>query len=374
MTEITGIRTDVTNQKYPPEPRSNCAPHPSPSHILPYTRRILDRWTERIRTSGLPGNDLVADYLHDKYIKNLSFHTINHSGGTILAFMRFLDRQGSSLLTLTRREIGAFVEYEQDRGLKVVSIIAHLRAIYAFVAYLVRQEVLPPEIMNPKVRMQEPDALPKAIPDEDIKSIFKAVTNVRDRALLMLLYRTGMRIGELLQVKVDDIILPNQTILLYVGSKNYEGREVYFSSDAEQALKDWLRTRDATKRYLFYGRSDKPLSYVSAWTAMRKALERAGLLDKGYSLHHLRHTFATEMINHGMRVEVLQQILGHQDIEMTMRYARLSNQRIEEDYYRAMSIIHGGGGSDEPYRRSTALQKVFEEKKLLKSHKKKLSE
>ena len=374
MTEITGIRTDVTNQKYPPEPRSNCAPHPSPSHTLPYTRRILDRWTERIRTSGLPGNDLVADYLHDKYIKNLSFHTINHSGGTILAFMRFLDRQGSSLLTLTRREIGAFVEYEQDRGLKVVSIIAHLRAIYAFVAYLVRQEVLPPEIMNPKVRMQEPDALPKAIPDEDIKSIFKAVTNVRDRALLMLLYRTGMRIGELLQVKVDDIILPNQTILLYVGSKNYEGREVYFSSDAEQALKDWLRTRDATKRYLFYGRSDKPLSYVSAWTAMRKALERAGLLDKGYSLHHLRHTFATEMINHGMRVEVLQKILGHQDIEMTMRYARLSNQRIEEDYYRAMSIIHGGGGSDEPYRRSTALQKVFEEKKLLKSHKKKLSE
>jgi site-specific recombinase XerD len=374
MTEITGIRTDVTNQKYPPEPRPNSAPHPSPSHALPYTRRILDRWTERIRTSGLPGNDLVAEYLHDKYIKNLSFHTIDHSGGTILAFMRFLDRQGSSLLTLTRREIGAFVEYEQDRGLKVVSIIAHLRAIYAFVAYLVRQEVLPPEIMNPKVRMQEPDALPKAIPDEDIKSIFNTVTSVRDRALLMLLYRTGMRIGELLQVKVDDIILPNQTILLYVGSKNYEGREVYYSSDAEQALKDWLRTRDATKRYLFYGRSDRPLSYVSAWTAMRNALKRAGLLDKGYSLHNLRHTFATEMINHGMRVEVLQQILGHQDIEMTMRYARLSNKRIEEDYYRAMSIIHGGGGSDEPYRRSTALQKVFEEKKLLKSHKKKLSE
>jgi site-specific recombinase XerD len=275
---------------------------------------------------------------------------------------------------LTRRDIGAFVEYEQDKGLKVVSIISHLRAIYAFVAYVVRQEVLPPEIMNPKVRMQEPDALPKAIPDEDIKALFAAVHSARDRALLLLLYRTGMRIGELLQVKVDDIILPEQTILLYVGSKNYEGREVYYSSDAEQALKDWLRTRDATKRYLFYGRSDKPLSYGSAWTVMRKALERAGLSDKGYSLHNLRHTFATEMINHGMRVEVLQQILGHQDIEMTMRYARLSNKRIEEDYYRAMRIITGGGESDEPYRVSTALQKVFEEKKLHQSHKKKLSE
>ena len=373
MTETTGIRSGVTNQHSHPGPRSRSAPQPSTSHALPYKRRILNRWTDRITTSGFPGTDLVTEYLHEKYIKNLSFHTIDHSGGTILGFLRFLDTQGSSLLTLTRRDIGAFVEYEQDKGLKVGSIISHLRVIYAFVAYLVRQKLIDPEVIQHKVRMQEPDALPKAIPYEDIESIFNALTSVRDRALFMLLYRTGMRIGELLQVKVEDIILPDQTILLYVGSKNYKGREVYYSSDAEQALKQWLRTRDKTKRYLFYGRSDKALSYVSAWSAMRKGLERAGLLDKGYSLHSLRHTFATEMINNGMRVEVLQKILGHQDIEMTMRYARLSNQRIAEDYYRAMSIIHGGG-PDEPDRVSTALQKVFEEKKLLKSHKKKLSE
>jgi integrase/recombinase XerD len=341
---------------------------------LPYKRRILDRWTERIKASSLPGTNLVTDYLHEKYIKNLSVRTIDNSGGTILPFLRFLDREESSILTLTRRDISAFVEYEQDKGLKVVSIILHLRVIYAFVAYLVKKEVILPEIIYPKVRMQEPDALPKAIPYEDIERILDAVASVRDRALLMLLYRTGVRIGELLEVKVEDIILHDQKILLYIGSKNYEGREVYYSSDAEQALKQWLRTRDKTKRYLFYGRSDRPLSYVAAWQAMRKALERAGLLDKGYSLHNLRHTFATEMINNGMRVEVLQQILGHQDIEMTMRYARLSNRRIEEDYYRAMAIIKRGGESDEPYRVSTALQKVFEEKKLLRSHKKKLPE
>ena len=259
MTELTGKRTDVTNQNYHPEPRSRSASQPSTPGPLPYKRRILDRWTERIRASDLPGNDLVADYLHEKYIKNLSYHTIDHSGGTILAFLRFLDTRGSSLLTLTRRDIGAFVEYEQDKGLKVVSIISHLRAIYALVAYLARQQLIDPELIHHKVRMQEPDALPKAIPDEDIKSLFNAVGSIRDRALLLLLYRTGMRIGELLQVKVDDIILSEQTILLYVGSKNYEGREVYYSSDAEQALKDWLRTRDPTTRYLFYGRSDKPL-------------------------------------------------------------------------------------------------------------------
>jgi integrase/recombinase XerD len=374
MTETAGIRQDVTNPDYHSTTQLSQSPLPLISGTLPYKRRVLDRWTDRIKASGLPGSDIVADYLHEKYIKNLSFHTIDHSGGTILSFLRFLDNQRSSIFTLTGRDISAFVEYEQDKGLKVVSIISHLRVIYAFVAYLVRQKQIDPEVIKHKVRMQEPDALPKAIPYEDIEPIFKAFTSVRDRALFMLLYRTGMRIGELLEVKLEDIILHDQKILLYVGSKNYEGREVYYSSDAEQALKHWLRTRDKTKRYLFYGRSDKPLSYGAAWQAMRKALERAGLSDKGYSLHNLRHTFATEMINNGMRVEVLQQILGHQDIEMTLRYARLSDKRIEEDYYRAMSIIQRGGASDEPYRVSTALQKVFEEKKLLKPHKKKLSE
>jgi site-specific recombinase XerD len=312
--------------------------------------------------------------LHGKYIKNLSYHTIDHAGGVILAFMNFLDKEGSTILALTRNDISAFVEDKQDKGLKPVSIISHLRVVYAFIMYLVDQEIVAPKVMKPKIRIQEPDALPKAIPKEDIVRILDAVATVRDRALIMLLLRTGMRIGELLEVKVDDILLHDQKILLYVGSKNYEGREVYYSTDAEQALKHWLRLRDKTKRYLFYGRSDKPLSYVAAWNAMRKTLERADLLDKGYSPHSLRHTFATEMINSGMRVEVLQQILGHQDIEMTLRYARLSDQRKGEDYYRAMAVIQRGGAADEPYRVSTALQKVFEEKKLLKPHKKKLSE
>jgi len=374
MPETRGIHQDERTPDYH-QPAASHVGFPRPaSGTLPHKRKILDRWTTRIRASDLPGHQLATAYLHGKYIKNLSFHTIDHAGGVILAFMQFLNKKGSSLLALTRIDISAFVEEEQDRGVKPVSIISHLRVIYAFLAYLIDQEVISPEIMKPKIRIQEPDALPKAIPQEDIARLLDAVASARDRALIMLLLRTGMRIGELLEVKVDDIILHDRKILLYVGAKNYEGREVYYSADAELALKQWLRTRDKSKRYLFYGRSDNPLNYVSAWSAMKKALEQAGLSDKGYSLHNLRHTFATEMINAGMRVEVLQQILGHQDIEMTLRYARLSDRRREEDYYRAMAVIQRGGESDEPYRVSTALQKVFEEKELLKPHKKKLSE
>jgi integrase/recombinase XerD len=376
MTEAVGIRQGVTNSYHDSTRQfhSSHLPPPPDSGTLSYKRRILNRWTERLTASGLSGNERVTEYLRGKYIKNLSFHTIDHAGGVILSFMRFLNKEGSSIFQLTRSDISAFVEYEQDRGLKAISIISHLRVVYAFIMHLVRQQTIGPDIMKPKVRIQEPDALPKAIPKEDIERILEAIASVRDRALIMLLLRTGMRIGELLAVKLEDIVVHDQKILIYVGSKNYEGRVVYYSSDAEQALKHWLRTRDKTKRYLFYGRTEKPLSYVAAWGAMRKTLDRAGLSGKGYSLHSLRHTFATDMLNAGMRIEVLQQLLGHKDIELTLRYARLSDQRREEDYYRAMAVIERGGPTDEPYRVSTALQKVFEEKKLLRPHKKKLSE
>ena len=166
---------DVSSAEHHPGEPSRSSFRPSSYSTVSYKRKILDRWTTRIRASDLPGNHLVTAYLHGKYIKNLSFHTIDHAGSVILAFMHFLSKEGSSILALTRRDIGAFVEEEQDRGLKPVSIISRLRAIYAFIAHLVDQEAISPEIMKPKVRIQEPDALPKAIPKEDIAHILDAL-------------------------------------------------------------------------------------------------------------------------------------------------------------------------------------------------------
>jgi site-specific recombinase XerD len=74
---------------------------------------------------------------------------------------------------------------------------------------------------------------------------------------------------------------------------------------AELALNKWLMLRDPTSKYLFYGNGGKELSYVAAWMIMQKTLEQVGLNGKGYSLHSLRHTFATNMLNAGMRLEVL---------------------------------------------------------------------
>ena len=381
MTEAIRIQTDVPTANWV----SNLGVRHNRSQLIPpiphsqlksrtNKRKTFDQFSGRLTVSTLPGAELAIEYLYSKYIRNLSVHTIRQTGGVVLSFLNFLHDGGTTIFTLTRRDIGSFVEYEQDRGLRPISVIGYLRALYAFIAYLVKEEILPQEIMQRKIRIQEPETLPKAIPKEDIQLLLDAIASVRDRALLLLLLRTGMRIGELLEVQINDIVLSDRKILIYLGSKNYQGREVYFSEDAEHALKHWLRIRDDKKRYLFYGTRGEQLSYTTAWGVMRKTLERAGLVHKKYSLHSLRHSFATDMINAGMRVEVLQKLLGHQSIELTMRYAKLSAKTREQDYFRAMQIIEQGGPSDEPYRVSNALQKVFEEKKLLQPHDKKLPE
>ena len=100
---------------------------------------------------------------------------------------------------------------------------------------------------------------------------------------------------------------------------------------------------------------------------MKKAVQKAGLEHKGYSLHSLRHTFATNMLNAGLRLEVLQQLLGHLTIDITLQYARISNVTREDAYFKAMAIIEKGDRNEHD-RVNLELQAVFEEKKLLGPH------
>jgi len=164
----------------------------------------------------------------------------------------------------------------------------------------------------------------------------------RDRALILILLRTGMRIGELLNCKVDDVDLSEQKILIYQSDKTCVGRAVYYSDDAHQALLAWLKDRDPLKQPLFYGWGANPLCYEAARSIFQKCLQKAGLHHNGYSLHCLRHTFATDLLNARMPLECLRVLLGHSNLEITRRYARLSDKTREEEYFAAMQRILKG--------------------------------
>jgi site-specific recombinase XerD len=243
-------------------------------------------------------------------------------------------------------------------------VSTRLRLVYAFVSYLVDREVVHPDLLKRKLRVKVPEALPRAMDPEDVQQLLAAIEKPRDRAMILLLLRTGMRIGELLATRMSEVNLREKQIIIREAQKTRVGRVAYFGEDAGKALIVWLNQRDLTKDRLFYGQGRQQLSYTAIRMRFAKYLEAAGLAHKGYSLHCLRHTCATELLNAGMRLECLQQLLGHSSIEMTRRYARLTDNTRREEYFRAMAIIEKG----EPYghfRRHSELPPVLEEKELL---------
>jgi integrase/recombinase XerD len=248
---------------------------------------------------------------------------------------------------VSRDDFAAFIEHEQDRGMKASTVNMRLRTLKAFIRFLMDKEIVGAEVLPKRLSVKVPDSLPRAMDPDDVKKLLSVIEDIRDRAMVLVLLRTGMRIGELLNTLVVEVHFKERKIEIYEAEKTRVGRVVYLSDDAVGALKRWLSKRSGKYPYLFYGRRGSPLSYPAARMRFEKCVERAGLRGKGYTLHCLRHTFATELLNAGMRLECLQPLLGHSSLEMTRRYARLTDKTREEEYFRAMAIIERGAAGDE---------------------------
>jgi site-specific recombinase XerD len=337
-------------------------------------QRIFDRIVRRIEEQVLPGAPHVRQYFQNLHRRNVSVHTLKTAFTALQGFLVFLQKCGKvDLSSLTHEDLEAFVESQQDRGLKPLSAKSNLRQVQTFLRYLIPGEIVSSDVLARPIRIKVPDALPRAMDPLDVKRLLSVTQNVRDRAMILVLLRTGMRIGELLRTRVSDVHLDERKILLWVGEKNRMGRVVYLSEDACEALRAWERKRDAGKTLLFYAQGRSSMSYTSARTLLGKYLQKANLSHKGYSLHCLRHTCATELLNAGMRLECLQQLLGHSTVEQTRRYARLTDKTREEEYFRAMARIEGRQ-SDERDRGAGEVSTVFEEAQLLDPYDQELHE
>ncbi len=312
-------------------------------------RVMLDRAVERMACSELPGQDHVVHYLQHMYRRNRKATTIKNTHLCLRLFLKFIKKSGAEYIEqVTRRDLEAYVEYEQDQGMKSSTVRYKLHCVYAFFRFLESENVIHPELLYRKIRIKLPQSLPKAIAPQDIVKLLSVIDDARDRAMILTLLRTGMRIGELLSLRINDVDLAERTIKIYEGEKNSIGRVVYLSDDASRALRAWLKKRNQRKSYLFYGPHGR-LSYTGARERFVKYIDRAGLTGKGYTLHCLRHTYATDLLNAGMRLECLQQLLGHSNIEVTRIYARLTDATREEEYFKAMAKIERGE-TDEHYQ------------------------
>ena len=308
------------------------------------TRTPINRILLKLSQLELPEKEHFENYLRYKWRANHKKRTIDGSFTSITFFLDFYGKSGKTeLKEIERSDLEAFIEHEQDRGMHISTVKTRLACIVAFLHFLIEQDLIPGTVFKKRIRLKLPDTLPRAINPMDVKKLISIIDHTRDRALIFLLLRTGIRIGEALGLTMNDVDLKDRKVSLFQGEKNDMGRVVYLSNDAVFCLRHWFKWRDQEKRFVFYGKGDAPICYSTARIRFVKYLKEAGLDKKGYTVHCLRHTYASELLNAGMRLEVLQHLLGHQDIEMTRRYARLTDRTREEEYFRAMAIIEKGG-------------------------------
>ena len=358
--QLSFLNPDFPSQSQPFDPRFNFKSDPFPEHVdsaLPINciqpiikvqqpcarQQVLDRILETISQHDLPGTQYVGHYMRHKYRRNCKANTLRLAATSMMQFLSFFRTSGKNQIEkMSREDLEAFVEDMQDRGLKPETVRTRLCAVYAFMHYMIEHKVLSYELLERKIRLKLPDRLPRAMDAQDVTLLLSVIDTTRDRTMILLLLRTGMRIGELLDCKVDDVDVRQQKIFIYQSDKTSVGRVVYYSDDAQQALLAWLQVRDPLKELLFYGQGRQSLCYEAARAMFNKYLQKAELEYRGYTLHCLRHTFATELLNAGMPLECLRVLLGHTNLEVTRRYARLTDRTREHEYFNAMERILKG--------------------------------
>jgi len=317
---------------------------PALAHPQHPAQNPIEHFLRKLSHLDLPAKEHFESYLRHKWRLNHKRRTLLSSFASVRLFLDLYGRSGKrDLKEMERVDLETFIEHMQDAGLKISTVRTKQACLIAFLHFLIEQDVISGSVLKRPIKLKLPELLPRAMNPADVRKLLSVIDQTRDRALILLLLRTGMRIGEALGLRINDLDMRDRKVHLFQGEKNSMGRVLYLSDDVLFALKLWLRQRDQNKDFIFYGQGNKPICYSTGRSRFVKYIQKAGLEEKGYTVHCLRHTFASELLNAGMRLEVLQQLMGHQDIEVTRRYARLTDTTREEEYFRAMAIIEKGG-------------------------------
>src|SRR4030042_1263464 len=303
----------------------------------------IDRILQKLSCTEIPAKEHFECYMRHKWRLNHKPRTLASSFTSVMLFLDFYGKSGKSAIErIERVDLEGFIEREQDRGLRISTVRTRLACLLAFLHFLMEQDIVPGSLLKRGIKLKLPDVLPRAMNPSDARKLLCVIDDIRDRALFLLLLRTGVRIGEALGLRLNDLDIKGRKIHLFEGEKNSMGRVVYLSDDALFAIKLWLRRRAKNKEFVFYGQSNGHLCYSTGRGLFVKYLKKAGLDQKGYTVHCFRPTFASELLNAGMRLECPQRLLAHQDIGVTPRYERLTDRTREEEYSRALAGIEKG--------------------------------
>ena len=270
--------------------------------------------------------------------KNDSPNTVKNYLHGLKHFVLWLDMP---VETVTHRKIAAYVDYMISQRLKPKTVNCYLNSVCQFYHYLADEEGI--QVVNPVKKpniMKLPRGLPKHLKDEQIALLFNHLKGYRDRAMFMIMLRCGLRVEEVAHLSLGDIDLKRRMLFIQDG-KGAKDRMVYISNDALHALLDYLKIRPSNKVKKVFLVSKGPFTGQSiSIRGIQKRMEYyARKTNLKISCHHLRHTMATQMLNADADLSTIQDLLGHNSIRTTQRYCRVSNLKVQRDYYKAMEVI-----------------------------------
>jgi site-specific recombinase XerD len=282
--------------------------------------------------------DPFTNYRRSLKRRNDSPHTVKNYMTSLGQFLRWLD---VPIEQVTPRIVSHYIDFLMARGLKPKTINCHLERIRQFYHYLIQEEDL--GLVNPVkkgygLRMAKP--LPQHLSEEELSVFFEASKTPRDRAMFIVMLRCGLRVAEVAGLGLGDVDLRRRRLVIHEG-KGRKDRLVYLSDDALLALDAYLIARPASiaENVFLVEKGNcrsEPLSIRGIQKRIEYYAKKTGLR---VSCHALRHTMATQMLNADAALVTIQDLLGHRWITTTQRYCRISNRKVQRDYYKAMEVV-----------------------------------
>lgn len=286
-------------------------------------------------------NSSVNAFLrHIKVTKNYTDNTIDSYQRELIKYFSYLKKQNIKETTITKEEIRTYLKNLDEQHQKNTTISHNITVIRTYYNFLVIGEKVKSniwrQIKNPKIAKK----LPNFLTTMEIEKLFqeqeyKTPYEIRDRLIIELLFATGLRVSELINIKLKDISFSEKTIRTL--GKGKKERIVYYGDYAKEFLEKYLN--EARKEllgtnqseYLFVGKNSTQLTRTRISEILDALVKKIGL-QHHISPHVLRHTFATQLLNNGADIRSVQELLGHEKLSTTQIYTHITSDQLRKSY------------------------------------------
>ncbi|MFS0672731.1 site-specific tyrosine recombinase XerD [Ornithinibacillus sp. 179-J 7C1 HS] len=270
------------------------------------------------------------------------------SDNTLKSYKRDLNRYTKDMATgekeswneVTRTDVVGFLYKLRDEGKSSATIARTISSIRQFHHFLMREEIVNHDatlhIETPKKERKLPDVLSIEEVDKLLNIKGNSPLDIRNRAMLELIYATGLRVSELVTLKNDDLHLTMGFVRCY--GKGSKERIVPLGDMAQQSIEDYLKyarlnllKKNRDENILFLNQHGRPMTRQGFWKILKKLARDANIM-KDITPHTLRHSFATHLLENGADLRAVQEMLGHSDISTTQIYTHVTKTRLKDMY------------------------------------------